>query len=655
MSSRAQVPSGRVYSLDRSGWPSAVWLACGIAIVVLLPSQLVFGHPLWKAHVSRILLALLMAAPLVAAPIADRQRGSSGTVQWLAAAGIAVASYVPVLLYVLLFAPGSDIAFLLISMTAGTAVVLVALLAGRRHLGKAAVVAGILVSALLGTGLALGNTPGWTISALSARVSGPNSGVRAVTTLLHALKVTTYRRYVDAKVAGGGIANLGKGYLAASGEGGLFYFEREAESGNLSATRLGASVPINHAQFFAETTQAGSPQATLAPTWFRALDLLAEERGESTALYVVHNFWKSVERCSVVRVSRLSAPTQDFASDRLASAWETIYESTPCLTVTNEGQGGRLIRLPDGSLLLTVGLHDDRNGLDGRLAEGHYGKTILIDESAKSGSVFTSGHRNPQGLVRTHDGDLWLTEHGPRGGDELNRLVKGTNFGWPVVSYGVQYHPGEPPTSGSSGSHAAFEPPVFSWARSSGISNLIEVSGELFPRWKDDLLIASLVRNSLWRARIVDRRVASLEEINLDDRLRDIIQDPAGRIVIWTDQHSLIFIEPADTGPGSRDMDEASRAELAFAKCAACHQVADGTRHGIGPDLHGVFGREVAGSNGYAYSHALQNAGGSWDEESLDRFLANPQAFAPGMRAEMQAVTDADERRLLIRHLQSPD
>jgi len=645
---------GYLYSFNRAGLPSFAWLAFGMLFVALVPSQLTQGLPLWKVQLSTRVLGLLLLAPLVAALIADRQRSASGSVRWLAALSVAVAAYVPALLGVLVLWQGFPLPFLLLSMAAGLIVVMLPLLVGPRHIGKAAAAAAIVALALFSVGAFLKNTSAWTLTAMTARVNGPETIVKAVPTALQTLRVTTYRGYINAKVAGGGIVLAGKGYLTASGEGALFYIERDAAKGSFSATPLKLSVPVNHSQFFAETRQTGTVLAehnkiAIAPTWFRVTDLLAEEKDGRTTLFAVHNYWKSAEKCSVMRVSVLTAPTQDLVSDKAAANWETIYETHPCQPATNEGQGGRLVRLPDGALLLSVGVHDETNSPNAQNPESHYGKTIRIDPATKQAEVITMGHRNPQGLTGASNGDVWATEHGPRGGDELNLIVRGKNFGWPLVSYGVQYFPGAFPASATSGTHEGFDPPIFAWVPSIGISNLVEITGDQFPLWQHDLMVASLVRNSLFRTRLVDKRVTYVEEIKLDERLRDLIVDREGRLVIWTDKHNVMFVEPLGAA-GNGPEEDKLLASVTVAKCSACH-VIEGNSHGIGPNLRGVFGRAVAGAAGYSYSEALRGAGGTWDAERLEKFLSDPQGFAPGMKVEMQAVTDAAERRRAIEWL----
>ena len=121
------------------------------------------------------------------------------------------------------------------------------------------------------------------------------------------------------------------------------------------------------------------------------------------------------------------------------------------------------------------------------------GKLVRVEIETGRAETLASGLRNPQGLTRDAAGTLWETEHGPWGGDELNVLEPGGNYGWPLVSYGVWY---QKTIIGSNDKdvarHDGFIKPVFSWVPSIGISNLIVNDERWFPLWKDDLLISSL-------------------------------------------------------------------------------------------------------------------------------------------------------------------
>jgi cytochrome c2 len=638
-----------LYAWGIHGFPGLVWLVSGLLVMTLLPAQLKYGVPIWKAgELAGIqpVLASMPVAVLVAALLADRQRDASGAVRWLPALALAAAAYVPALLYLVLLSPAYPRSIPLLAMLVGAVVIVVPLLLRRRQLYLLTCVAAVVALALLGVGIGVRSTDPWSMNALARRMEKQQTSVTALPTTLYPLRVKAFHGFLNARVPGGGIAAFNQGYLVATGEGFLFHVKRDPVADTLESRRLKVSVPIDFDEFFSETRQPDR-----SPTGFRVTDLLVEEKDGSVLIFAAHNYWKREQQCTVLRVSMLSARIEDVAGDRPVADWRTLYDAGPCQATSSEGQGGRLVRLPDGRLLLSIG--DQGKGF-AQDASSSYGKTVAIDVATGEARNFTSGHRNPQGLAVASNGDIWLTEHGPHGGDELNRLVPGANYGWPLVSYGLPYDfEEEVPFTGIAGSHEGFEKPAFAWLPSIGISNLIEVTGGLFTEWRQDLLIASLVKTTLWRARLVGQRVEYVEEIKLDRRIRDIIEDPAGRIVLWTDDHALQFIEPLTAGAGPGGASETQMAAIAFARCAACHVATAGASSGIGPNLHGVIGRAVAGDAGYAYSNALRSAGGTWDEERLDHFLADPQAFAPGTRPEMQPLPDAAERRRIITHLKT--
>jgi Glucose/sorbosone dehydrogenases len=143
------------------------------------------------------------------------------------------------------------------------------------------------------------------------------------------------------------------------------------------------------------------------------------------------------------------------------------------------------------------------------------------------GSIWSYGHRNPQGLARDPaTGDLWESEHGPRGGDELNRVMPGRNYGWPLVTHGMNYD-GTPisPRTGAPG----LEPPVLHWTPSIAVSPLHVYTGDAFPRWKHQLFVGSLAQQKLFRMETKDGRVTHVELVfEKLGRIRDIKTGPDG-------------------------------------------------------------------------------------------------------------------------------
>lgn len=291
---------------------------------------------------------------------------------------------------------------------------------------------------------------------------------------------------------------------------------------------------------------------------FRFLDVAADETDDSVTVYVTYYHWYPEERCKALRVARLpEADPEAFLPGRLTARsgpWEVIFESSPCLELSyrnnspfqSPNSGGRLLPL-EGRLLVTVGDHHMDGASHPVIApqrdDHDYGKVIAIDLQTLSTSTFAEGLRNPQGLAIDAQGRLWETEHGPRGGDELNLLEEGGDYGWPIVTFGTQYGQLTWPANPRQGRHEGYALPVYAWAPSIGVSNLIQIDG-FHEAWDGDLLVASLEANSLFRLRIVGERVVMSEPIHMGERIRDLEQMGDGRLILWTDSHRLVEIVP---------------------------------------------------------------------------------------------------------------
>ena len=161
--------------------------------------------------------------------------------------------------------------------------------------------------------------------------------------------------------------------------------------------------------------------------------------------------------------------------------------------------------------------------------------------------VWTYGHRNPQGLVFDLNGDLWVTEHGPRGGDELNRIVRGSNYGWPVVAFSINYN-GAPfrtpwPTQGQN-----IRMPIFRWLPSIGACGLDVMKGSKFPQWQGDLFAGGLSGANVDRVRVKGDQLIEREEILHGlGRVREVRTGPDGLLYIALNQpDKIIRLVPAD-------------------------------------------------------------------------------------------------------------
>jgi len=157
-----------------------------------------------------------------------------------------------------------------------------------------------------------------------------------------------------------------------------------------------------------------------------------------------------------------------------------------------------------------------------------YSLFIEVDLFEKSYDIISVGHRNPIGVVQDpYSGTIIATEHGPRGGDEINKIIKGKNYGWPFVSYGEPYavKKNEPYFFKKNHSKQGFREPIYSFVPSVGISHIIKVDNEFSEKWKNNFLITSLKKKSIYRVEFDENftKVKFIEQIKLGKRIRDII------------------------------------------------------------------------------------------------------------------------------------
>jgi glucose/arabinose dehydrogenase len=171
----------------------------------------------------------------------------------------------------------------------------------------------------------------------------------------------------------------------------------------------------------------------------------------------------------------------------------------------------------------------------------------FVNEENVLPEIWSYGHRNPQGLFYNPDNkELWSIEHGPRGGDEINLIEPGRNYGWPVISHGQEYWA---PLPVGKGTHReGMEQPVQVYVPSIAPSSLIQYRGELFKGWQGNLLSGALVLQHLNRIEL-DNNNAAVNETRLletlNSRIRNVIEAADGALLVATDQGDILRITPA--------------------------------------------------------------------------------------------------------------
>ena len=203
---------------------------------------------------------------------------------------------------------------------------------------------------------------------------------------------------------------------------------------------------------------------------------------------------------------------------------------------------------PDGTLFLTLGERYAR-AQDAQTLDNHHGKIVRIGKDGsvpkdnpfvgRSGAlpeIWSLGHRNPQGATLGPDGRLWVHEHGPQGGDELNRPQPGRNYGWPVITHGEQYGGG--PIGAGIAAKEGLEPPLHHWTPSIAPSGMAFLTSDRYgPAWRGNLFVGSLKFQYLDRITLAGGKVVREERLLTDvgDRIRDVRQGPDGYLYLLTD------------------------------------------------------------------------------------------------------------------------
>ena len=469
--------------------------------------------------------------------------------------------------------------------------------------------------------------------------AGASIPPRDLDTSVLPLRMTTFSLtgtglFADSDVAGAGaLANV-EGQLVAMDSLGDFFTVREN-----TLTRLAfGPVPNGAKDLIRQTTEP-------VPLYRARALYLAYDQVRGTLYASLKRFDASSQhtRFNISAIS-LNKLTLDATSN-----WRTVFESEdiPDEAGRRGANGGRLIVVGD-TLYFTTG--DFGWGQVPRTpfeftaqdASSSFGKICAVDIATGAVRVHSTGHRNPQGLVWTTTGRLLETEQGPEGGDELNVIERGRNYGWPYQTYGTDYGTfGWPARPGT----GTFTGPLFAWVPSVAVSPIVQVTG-FSSRWDGDLLAGSLKSRSLFRLRMRDDHVVFSEPIWIGHRIRDIVQ-VRDQIVLMADDPALLTLRIDDVRLKQNSKMAKDNEFPSLAKCMACHHFGDTNPSHLAPTLTNLIGKKIGSDSFLRYSDALRSKGGVWDEKSLAAFIRNPAAFAPGSAMPSLPQSDSDIRQIL--------
>lgn len=260
----------------------------------------------------------------------------------------------------------------------------------------------------------------------------------------------------------------------------------------------------------------------------------ARDFAQSRAIFLTYSKPQPGGAGTALAVARLSED-----GSRLEGL-QVIFEAAPG---SSGGRhfGSRVVEGPDGTLFVTIGDRGDRPSAQDR--SNHNGTVVRVNRDGSvppdnpfvgqagiQPEIWSFGHRNPQGAGFDATGQLWTSEHGARGGDELNRVQKGANFGWPVISYGRHYSGLK---IGEGTSKPGMEQPVHYWDPSMAPSGLMVYQGDMFPEWRGDIFVGSLKFDYIARLEVSGGSAREAEQIETSEtgRVRDIIEAPDGSIL----------------------------------------------------------------------------------------------------------------------------
>jgi glucose/arabinose dehydrogenase len=327
-------------------------------------------------------------------------------------------------------------------------------------------------------------------------------------------------------------------------EGGVLITERP---GNLRLLRIpgGLSKPLAGVPKVAAQGQGGLLDVALSP-----------EFAQDRYVYLSYAEADGSKSGTAVGRGKLSADGSALEDFRV------LFRQQPKLS-SGLHYGSRLVFDGKGYLYISLGENNQRptaqdlDKLQGKVVRLKADGSVPTDnpfvgQAGARPEIWSYGHRNPQGMaLNPWSGQLWENEHGPRGGDEINLVQRGKNYGWPLATHGINYS-GQPIPEAKGAELPGMEPPLYWWPKSPAISGMAFYNADRFPAWRNSVFIGALANQNLIRLTLDGDRVVAQEWLLTDrkQRIRDVRQGPDGYVYVLTDASpgELLRLAPAEQG-----------------------------------------------------------------------------------------------------------
>ena len=300
----------------------------------------------------------------------------------------------------------------------------------------------------------------------------------------------------------------------------LYLFDLSTKSDQLLGRVIPASERLNDARFAITDIAVLSKSST------------------SANLLISYPSYRKNGNCVVVKLDAYKLTLGSKPSITKGKNW---FTSKPCVPISAvQHAAGRLAVIDEKTTYLTVGdLGFSKIG--SKSARGDLGGVFKI--GASKVEKISTGHRNQQGIELIGN-DLYISEHGPRGGDELNLIKKGADYGWPTVTYGQAYSSGDYVRPTRSGTHDGFQLPLYNWVPSVAPTELVQLPATgKWGSWSSQLVMGTLKEQALIFIQLSSKdKVGQVASVDVSDRIRDLELLPDGRLVATTDSGNLLLI-----------------------------------------------------------------------------------------------------------------